>query len=51
MHIDWPLFTPWSAATGGAIIGGLAAAFVLINGRVAGGLLRPSRARERKRQC
>jgi hypothetical protein len=51
MSIDWAAFTPWSAATGGAVIGLAAALLVLVNGRVAGisgilgGMLRP-RARE-----
>ncbi|MCH8498739.1 MAG: YeeE/YedE family protein [Marinobacter sp.] len=45
--IDWAAFTPWSALAGGAVIGLAAAAFVLLNGRIAGisgilgGLLRP----------
>jgi len=49
MTIDWNAFTPWSALAGGVIIGGSAAMFVLLNGRIAGisgilgGLLRPSR--------
>ena len=48
MSIDWTTFTPWSALTGGAIIGVAVALFALFNGRVtgisgiAGGLLRPS---------
>lgn len=48
MSIDWTTFTPWSALTGGAIIGVAAVLFALFNGRVAGisgivgGLLRPS---------
>ena len=49
MTIDWPSFTPVSAATGGALIGIGSAMFVLMNGRIAGisgilgGLLRPKR--------
>lgn len=49
MHIDWPSFTPWSAAAGGALIGAAAGALVLLNGRIAGisgilgALLRPAR--------
>ncbi len=47
MTIDWIAFTPWSAVTGGVIIGVAAAMLALVNGRVAGisgivgGLLRP----------
>jgi uncharacterized protein len=47
MIIDWSAFTPWSATTGGVIIGLAAALLVLVNGRVAGisgivgGMLRP----------
>ncbi|TVP53361.1 MAG: YeeE/YedE family protein [Halomonadaceae bacterium] len=47
MTIDWNAFTPVSALAGGAMIGLAAAAFLLINGRIAGisgiigGLLRP----------
>jgi uncharacterized protein len=47
--IDWDAFTPASALTGGVLIGLAAAAFVLLNGRIAGisgivgGLLRPAR--------
>jgi uncharacterized protein len=47
--IDWDAFTPGSALTGGVLIGLAAAAFVLLNGRIAGisgivgGLLRPVR--------
>ena len=47
MTIDWASFTPWSALTGGILIGLAAAIFVLVNGRIAGisgivgGLLRP----------
>lgn len=47
MHIDWTHFTPYSALAGGMLIGLAAAAFMLLNGRIAGisgivgGLLRP----------
>ena len=46
--IDWTNFTPVSALAGGVMIGFAAAAFVLLNGRIAGvsgilgGLLRPA---------
>jgi hypothetical protein len=49
MRIDWIQFTPWSSLAGGLIIGAAAAAFILLNGRIAGisgilgGLLRPAR--------
>ena len=49
MNLDWSSFTPWSALAGGLLIGTAAAAFVLLNGRIAGisgivgGLLRPVR--------
>jgi uncharacterized protein len=49
MSIDWIHFTPWTSLVGGLMIGGAAAAFVLLNGRIAGisgilgGLLRPAR--------
>lgn len=49
MRIDWIHFTPWTALAGGLLIGLAAAAFVLLNGRIAGisgilgGLLRPTR--------
>jgi uncharacterized membrane protein YedE/YeeE len=49
MTIDWPAFTPWAALAGGVLVGGAAAMFVLLNGRIAGisgivgGLLRPVR--------
>lgn len=49
MTIDWINFTPWTALAGGLLIGLAAAAFVLLNGRIAGisgilgGLLRPVR--------
>lgn len=36
MTIDWTHFTPWASLAGGALIGLAAAAFVLLNGRVAG---------------
>ena len=36
MTIDWNAFTPQSALAGGALIGVAVAAFVLLNGRVAG---------------
>ena len=36
MTIDWNHFTPWTSLAGGALIGLAAAAFVLLNGRVAG---------------
>lgn len=36
MMIDWSNFTPWDALAGGALIGLAVAAFVLLNGRVAG---------------
>jgi uncharacterized membrane protein YedE/YeeE len=47
MHVDWSAFTPWSALSGGVLIGLSAAMLVLLNGRVAGisgivgGLLKP----------
>ena len=49
MSIDWLHFTPWTSLLGGVLIGLAAAAFVLLNGRIAGvsgllgGLLRPAR--------
>jgi uncharacterized membrane protein YedE/YeeE len=49
MTIDWANFTPWASLAGGLLIGLAAAAFVLLNGRIAGisgivgGLLRPVR--------
>jgi uncharacterized membrane protein YedE/YeeE len=49
MTIDWNSFTPWTALSGGALIGIAAAMFVLLNGRIAGisgvlgGLLKPRR--------
>ncbi|WP_438957835.1 YeeE/YedE family protein [Porticoccus sp.] len=36
MTIDWQAFTPWTSLLGGALIGLAAAAFVLLNGRIAG---------------
>ncbi|HEV8311707.1 MAG TPA: YeeE/YedE family protein [Burkholderiaceae bacterium] len=36
MHIDWNVFTPWSALAGGLLIGVAAAMLVLLNGRIAG---------------
>lgn len=36
MTIDWNHFTPWASLAGGALIGLAAAAFALLNGRVAG---------------
>ena len=36
MTIDWTHFTPWPALAGGLLIGLAAAAFVLVNGRIAG---------------
>jgi len=36
MAIDWTAFTPWAALAGGIIIGLAAAAFILLNGRIAG---------------
>jgi hypothetical protein len=48
MTIDWIHFTPWPALAGGLLIGLAAAAFVLVNGRIAGisgilgGLFRPA---------
>ena len=49
MTIDWNAFTPLPALIGGALIGVAAAAFITLNGRIAGvsgilgGLLRPAR--------
>lgn len=49
MSIDWPNFTPWSALTGGLLIGLAAALLLLMLGRIAGisgivaGLLLPQR--------
>src|SRR5678816_1382342 len=36
MLISWSQFTPWSALTGGAVIGMAVAILMLFNGRVAG---------------
>jgi uncharacterized protein len=36
MTIDWAALTPWSALTGGLVIGLASALFILGNGRVAG---------------
>jgi len=36
MTIAWNAFTPWSALTGGVLIGIAVAMFVLLNGRIAG---------------
>ena len=50
MNIDWVHFSPWAALTGGIVLGGASAAFVLVNGRVLGisgilgGLLVPQRS-------
>ena len=47
MTVDWNAFTPAAALSGGALIGLAAAAFLLLNGRIAGisgivgGLLAP----------
>jgi uncharacterized membrane protein YedE/YeeE len=49
MTIDWVAFSPWTALTGGLLIGLAAALFILVNGRIAGisgivgGLLKPQR--------
>ncbi|MFG6490372.1 YeeE/YedE family protein [Roseateles sp. BYS78W] len=49
MNIDWNAFTPVASLVGGVLIGGAAALFVLLNGRIAGisgvlgGLFRPVR--------
>jgi len=49
MSVAWNAFTPVTALIGGALIGAAAAAFVVLNGRIAGvsgilgGLLRPAR--------
>jgi len=36
MQIDWIQFTPWTALTGGLLVGVAAAAFVLLHGRILG---------------
>ena len=43
MTIDWNAFTPWASLAGGVLIGLAAAAFILLNGRIAGisGILGP----------
>lgn len=47
MQIDWNHFTPWTALSGGLVLGLAAAALVLLHGRILGisgilaGLLRP----------
>lgn len=49
MTIDWSAFTPWSALSGGVLIGVATAMFALLGGRIAGvsgivgGLLQPAR--------
>ena len=49
MTLDWTHFTPWTALSGGILLGIAAAAFILLNGRVLGisgilgGLLIPRR--------
>ena len=49
MTLDWINFTPWTALTGGILLGTASAAFILLNGRVlgisgiVGGLLAPRR--------
>jgi uncharacterized membrane protein YedE/YeeE len=49
MTLDWLNFTPWTALTGGILLGIASAAFILLNGRVlgisgiVGGLLAPRR--------
>lgn len=47
MNINWDAFTPWTALSGGVVIGIAVALFAFLNGRVtgisgiAGGLFRP----------
>ncbi|MCE2715386.1 MAG: YeeE/YedE family protein [Acidibacter sp.] len=36
MTLDWINFTPWTALTGGILLGIASAAFILLNGRVLG---------------
>jgi uncharacterized protein len=36
MHIDWNHFTPWTSLAGGILLGGAAALFILLNGRILG---------------
>jgi uncharacterized membrane protein YedE/YeeE len=49
MTLDWINFTPWTALTGGILLGIASAAFILLNGRVlgisgiVGGLITPRR--------
>ncbi len=49
MTLEWINFTPWTALTGGILLGIASAAFILLNGRVlgisgiVGGLLAPRR--------
>ena len=49
MTIDWLHFTPWSALTGGLLIGLASALLLVLNGRIAGisgilgGVLRPTK--------
>ncbi|MEO9525262.1 MULTISPECIES: YeeE/YedE family protein [Marinobacter] len=49
IDVAWSDFTPWTALTGGLLIGLAAALFLLLNGRIAGisgilgGLLSPTR--------
>ncbi|WP_372971931.1 YeeE/YedE family protein [Marinobacter sp.] len=49
IDVAWDNFTPWSALAGGIIIGLSAAAFILLNGKIAGisgilgGLLAPQK--------
>jgi uncharacterized membrane protein YedE/YeeE len=50
MNIAWTEFTPWSALTGGILLGIASVMFILINGRILGisgilgGLLTPKRS-------
>jgi len=41
MTIDWTHFTPWLSLAGGILLGLASAAFILVNGRILGGLLVP----------
>lgn len=36
MNIDWIHFTPWASLSGGVLIGGASALFILLNGRILG---------------
>jgi len=36
MNIDWTHFTPWTSISGGVLIGGASALFILLNGRILG---------------